>query len=116
LARHLARTEFTRADFKSDVWPVAARGPFDFVVSMQAVHELRHKRHAPRLYAQIRSILSPSAELIVCDHLPDGAPTPRHRVLYMTIPENLAVLASAGFAGAEVVWSGHDMALYRAHA
>jgi hypothetical protein len=33
----------------------------------------------------------------------------------MTISENLTELAKAGFRDAEVVWSGHDMALYRAH-
>lgn len=116
LKRHRARTEFVRADFKSESWPADAGGPFDFVFSMQAVHELRHKRHAPRLYAQARSLLAPAAELMVCDHLPDSAPTQQHRVLYMTVGEYLAVLANAGFRDAEVVWSGHEMALYRAHA
>jgi SAM-dependent methyltransferase len=115
LGRHEGRTAFVRADFKSDSWPADAGAPFDLVFSLQAVHELRHKRHAPRLYAQIRSRLSPAAQLVVCDHQPDSAPSPRHRVLYMTISENLTELAKAGFRDAEVVWSGHDMALYRAH-
>jgi len=113
LDRHAARTELIRADFKSDSWPAQAGGPFDFVFSNQAVHELRHKRHAPRLFAQIRA-LSPAAELVVCDHLPACGPTPRHRVLYMSIDEYVAVLANAGFSHATVVWSEHDMALYRA--
>ena len=59
--------------------------------------------------------MSPRAELVVCDHLPDIAPTPRHRNLYMTVAENLAVLARAGFLEATVVWSEHEMAMYRAH-
>lgn len=113
LGRHAERTRFVQADFRSDAWPAAAGGPFDFVISLQAIHELRHKRHAPRLYAQVRP-LSPAATLIVCDHLPDSAPTPRHRLLYMTTGEYLAVLADAGFQDAEVVWSGHEMALYQA--
>ena len=115
LSRHASRTEFVQADFKSDAWPAAVGGPFDFVLSNQAIHELRHKRHAPRLYAQLRPLLAPGGQLVVCDHLPDSGPTPRHRVLYMTIDENLAVLAQAGFLDAEVVWSAHEMALYRAH-
>jgi len=120
LAEHVldrcpSRTEFVQADFKSDAWPAAVGGPFDFVLSNQAIHELRHKRHAPRLYAQLRPLLAPGGQLVVCDHLPDSGPTPRHRVLYMTIDENLAVLAQAGFLDAEVVWSAHEMALYRAH-
>jgi SAM-dependent methyltransferase len=116
LERHQGRTEFRRADFKSDSWPAQAGGPFDLVLSLQAVHELRHKRHAPRLYAQVRALLSPPAELVVCDHLPDGASTPRERVLYMSVGEYLDVLQQAGFGDAEVVWSEHEMALYRARA
>lgn len=114
LARHESRTTFVQADFKSADWPAAAGGPFDFVFSLQAVHELRHKRHAPRLYEQIRPLLAPAASVVVCDHLPEGALTPRHRRLYMTTSEYLAVFAKAGFKHSETVWTGHHMALYRA--
>jgi SAM-dependent methyltransferase len=116
LGAHAARTAFVQADFKTDSWPSLVAGPFDFVFSLQAVHELRHKRHAPRLYAQVRALLARGAELVVCDHLPELGPTPRHRRLYMSATENLAALASAGFSGAELVWSEHHMALYRARA
>lgn len=115
LGGHEGRTAFVHADFKSDAWPTAAGGPFDLVLSLQAVHELRHKRHAPRLYTQVRALLAPAAELVVCDHLPDSAPTPQHRVLYMSTPEYLVVLANAGFHDPMVVWTEHNMALYRAH-
>jgi len=114
LSHHAERTTHVQADFKSDSWPGAVGGNFDFVFSLQAVHELRHKRHAPRLYGQVRSVLSSRAEFVVCDHLPEGASTPRHRVLYMTEAENLAALVSAGFRDPAVVWSEHQMAMYRA--
>jgi trans-aconitate methyltransferase len=114
LELHTARTQFLRADFKTETWAEQVKGPFDLVLSLQAVHELRHKRHAPRLYAQLLSLLSPVAEVVICDHLPEGAHTPRHRVLYMNKDENLAAFAQAGFSKVSVVWSDHDMALYRA--
>ena len=57
-----------------------------------------------------------AARCVVCDHLPDGALTPQHRRLYMTIPEYLAVLANAGFADPTLMWSEHEMALYHARA
>jgi SAM-dependent methyltransferase len=114
LVHHAARTDFVRADFKDEAWPAAAGGPFDFVLSLQAVHELRHKRHAPTLYARARSLLAPAATLLVCDHLPDVAPVPAHRVLYMESDEYLAVLSAAGFTDTTVVWGEHNMALYRA--
>jgi SAM-dependent methyltransferase len=113
---HTARTRFTQADFKSDAWPAAAGGPFDFVFSMQAVHELRHKRHAPRLYEQVRPLLSPEGRLVICDHLPDGAHTERHRLLYLTVDEYLAMLPKTGFANVELVWTGYEMAVYQASA
>lgn len=114
LARHASRTRFVLADFKSADWAALVEGPVDFVLSLQAVHELRHKRHAPRLYAQVRAGLARGAELVVCDHLPESAPTERHRRLYMSVTEHLDALASAGFSDAELVWSEHHMALYRA--
>ena len=116
LERYQDRTEFLRADFKSDSWPSLVGAPVDFVVSLQAVHELRHKRHAARLYAQLAPLLGPCAEVLICDHLPSGAHTPRHRVLYMTVEEKLEALTGAGLVDAKVVWSEHDMALYRARA
>ena len=114
LAPYRARTEFLRADFKTDTWPSLVSAPVDFVVSLQAVHELRHKRHAQRLYEQLGPLLRPGAEVLVCDHLPDGAHTPRHRVLYMDPEEKLQTLAEAGLIDATIVWSEHNMALYRA--
>jgi hypothetical protein len=101
-------------DFKSETWTEQVDGPFDFVLSLQAVHELRHKRHALRLYTQLRSVLSPGAQVLICDHLPEGAHTPRHRVLYLSQEENLAAFSQAGFSSVDVVWSEHDMAFYRA--
>jgi len=114
LAPYQARTEFLSADFKSASWPNLVSAPVDFVVSLQAVHELRHKRHAHRLYAQLGALLRPSGEVLICDHLPDGAHTPRHRVLYMDPQEKLRTLAEAGLIDAKIVWSEHNMALYRA--
>jgi SAM-dependent methyltransferase len=116
LEAHRERTELLRADFKSDTWPRLVAGPIDFVVSLQAVHELRHKRHAARLYAQLAPLLTPTGEVLICDHLPAGAHTPRHTVLYMDRDEKLDALTGAGLVNARVVWSDHNMAFYRAQA
>ncbi|HET9930514.1 MAG TPA: class I SAM-dependent methyltransferase [Polyangiaceae bacterium] len=116
LARHLPKAEFVRADFKSDGWFTRTTPPFDFVLSQQAVHELRHKRHAPRLYAQVRELLLPGGRLLVCDHLPEGAHTPRHRVLYMSVAEHVAALEQCGFSDVQCPWSEHNMALFSATA
>ena len=49
---------FVLESFKSEDWTRRVGGRFDCVVSMQAVHELRHKRHAPRLYEQVYQVLA----------------------------------------------------------
>ena len=114
LARHVDRSAFVQADFKADAWPAEAGGPFDFVLSQQAVHELRHKRHAPQLYARVRTLLTPGGTLVVCDHSPEGAPTLRHRRLYMSLDEHRSVLQTARFTAVEVLWTAHAMAMLRA--
>ena len=90
-------TDFVLADFLDPAWPEGL-GTFDAIVTMQAVHELRHKRRAPALYAQTRTLLAPGGLLIVCDGQPlNGGP------LGMTVAEQQAALASAGYTDIEVV-------------
>ena len=61
---------FVSASFKSEDWVESVAGPFDCIVSMQAVHELRHQRHAPQLYRQVHRVTAPLGQLLICDHLP----------------------------------------------
>ena len=71
---------------KSEDWTRRVATSFDCVVSMQAVHELRHKRHAPSLYEQIHEVLSAPGLVLVCDYTPfDGSP--KNITLYMTEQE-----------------------------
>jgi hypothetical protein len=42
--------------------------PADVVVTVQAVHELRHKRRVPALHATIRRLLRPGDVFLMCDH------------------------------------------------
>lgn len=99
--------------YKSDQWLTQVHGPFDCVVSMQAIHELRHKRHALRLYQQLHTVLATSAVVLICDHTPEAfEPTPRNLALYMTEQEQLTALTAAGF-NAQVLLSLNGLVLYR---
>ncbi|HEY5925638.1 MAG TPA: class I SAM-dependent methyltransferase [Kofleriaceae bacterium] len=91
-AREAAR--FVLGDFKQPRWTEALHGPFDAVVTMQAVHEIRHKRHVPGLYRELRALVA--GVLLVSDHDPpdDSA---RFTALHSTQAEQHAALASAGF-------------------
>jgi len=90
-------TRFVLADFVDPAW-TEGLGTFDAIVTMQAVHELRHKRRAPTLYAQTYELLTPEGLLLVCDGVPSND-TP----LGMTLAEQQAALASAGFSDIEVL-------------
>src|SRR5438093_8797727 len=92
---------FVLASFKSEDWTRRVGGRFDCVVSMQAVHELRHKRHVPRLYEQVYQVLAVPGLILVCDHTPFDD-SPKSIALYMTEKEQQQALADAGFAGVHV--------------
>ena len=63
-----ARVRFLEADFKGSGW--STRLPrYEAVVTMQAVHELRHKGHASRFYQAVRELLIPGGVFLICDHL-----------------------------------------------
>lgn len=99
LARFPA-ARFVNADFRTAEWTRSISPPYSAVIAMQAVHEIRHQRHAPGLYRQIRNLLVPNGLIAVCDGTPhDGSELWRTSLL-MTPEEQLHALASAGFLGA----------------
>lgn len=95
LKNYLRRVQFIERDFKKDGW-TNGLGTFNAVVINQAVHELRHKRHTSSFHSQVRSLLSPGARYLVCDHFfGEGGMT--NDQLFMTVDEQLSALAKAGF-------------------
>ena len=87
--------------------------PMVFVVTNQAVHELRHKRHAPRLHAEVRKILSPGGVFVLSDHFAgDGGLS--NDQLYMTVAEQRAALVEAGFSNVEEIAIAGSLAMHRA--
>lgn len=53
-----ARVQFVERSFREPTWRENL-GSFEAIVTMQAVHELRHKRHARELHARARDLLAP---------------------------------------------------------
>ena len=102
---------FVLASFKSEDWTRRVGGPFDCAVSMQAVHELRHKRHAAGLYAQVYQALAVPGLILICDHTPFDA-SPRSLALYMTQEEQQQALVDAGFADVHVELAMNGLILY----
>ncbi len=104
---------FVHESFKSEAWMRSVEGRIDCVLSMQAVHELRHKRHACRLYEQVHGRLADPGLLLVCDHLPFDD-TDTSTALYMTETEQREALAEAGFPEVRVSLAKNGLMVYAA--
>ena len=112
LVERFPSAAFLLGDFKSDGWTQIVSGPYEAVVSMQAVHEVRHKRHVPRLYRQVHSVLAPSGIFVIADRTPEDDSS-RSTSLFMTEREQLHVLSDAGFGDVRLLMSGDALALCR---
>jgi ubiquinone/menaquinone biosynthesis C-methylase UbiE len=104
--------QFVAADFKRDHW-ADGLGSFDAVATMQAVHELRHKRHAVALHQAVGGLLRRGSIYLVCDHFAGPGGMADHE-LYMTVSEQAGALACAGFADVSVVLEKGGLVLHRA--
>ena len=104
--------DFVTRSFRDDDW-TAGLPRFDAVVTMQAVHELRHKRHAVALHAAVKAVLRSGGEYLVCDHFA-GEGGIQHTELYMTAEEQALAVCSASFLEVERVIQLGTLVLHRA--
>jgi SAM-dependent methyltransferase len=117
-AEHLGelarRVTFVTRDFRDPAWP-SDLGAFDAIVTLQAAHETRHKRHLVPLLERARTVLAPGGVLLYADHyltpeaaLPALAPARADQPL---------ALERAGLVDVELCYEEGNMALWRgAHA
>ena len=106
------RVQFVEADFRFSNWTVSLP-KCQAVVTMQAAHELRHKRHARSLYERVRDLLHRDGFFLMCDHfVGEGGMT--NTELYMTPEEHVRTLEAAGFVGVELLLRKGGMTLYKA--
>jgi SAM-dependent methyltransferase len=88
---------YALGDFKAPNWQSNLTAPFDAILSMQAVHEIRHKRHVPWLYSHAATLLRPGGLLIVCDAEPTPDQDEYQRHLASTRREQSHAMLWAGF-------------------
>jgi len=108
------RAQCVERDFKRPGWSEGL-GRFECVATMQAVHELRNKRRAAALHAEVRGVLAPRGIYLVCDHVL-GSPGRTQRDLYMSVAEQAQSLRDAGFAQVSTVYEKDGLVLHRAQA
>jgi SAM-dependent methyltransferase len=114
LARFKDRTVFFQLDFKKNNWTATVPADFDLVVSLQAVHELRHARRIPKLYAQLYSLLVPGGSLLICDHVNSSLPYGHRAAHFMTVEEHLSAFKEVGFIRAREICPVADLSLMAA--
>jgi len=106
------RVRFLERSFRSAGWSDEL-GPFELVVTNQAVHELRHKRYAPELHRQVLGVLARGGSYLVSDHFSDPGGKDDTE-LYMTRAEQQRALQDAGFASVERLAVAGTLVLHRA--
>jgi cyclopropane fatty-acyl-phospholipid synthase-like methyltransferase len=105
------RVTFVQRDFRDPTWPDGL-GTFDAVVTMQAAHETRHKRHLVPFLERARSVLEPGGLMLYCDsYLSPLATKPQ---LLVERDEQPRALERAGFTHVERLLEIEVLALYRA--
>ncbi len=114
LAKFKDQTVFIQADFKKNDWTDAVPAGFDLVVSLQAVHELRHASRIPKLYAQLYSLLVPGGTILICDHVNSSSPSGHRAAHFMTVEEHLSTFKEVGFIKAREICPAADLSLMAA--
>ena len=103
---------FVTGDFREPTWYLEL-GDFDAVITLQAVHELRHHSRAATLHRAVRSMRRPEGVYLVCDHFA-GAGAMSNAELYMPPGEQAAALHGAGFPWVRNVLQRGSLVLHRA--
>jgi SAM-dependent methyltransferase len=108
------RTMFFQRDFKKKGWSTGIPAGFDLIVSLQAVHELRHASRIPRLYTELHALMAPGGTLLICDHVNSRSRAGRQSAHFMTVEEHLAAFKNAGFVAPREICAAADLSLMAA--
>jgi SAM-dependent methyltransferase len=106
------RVQFVERSFRDADWSHDL-GPIEFVVTHQAVHELRHKQRALALHLQVKQLLVPQGDYLVCDHF-FGEGGMSDDQLYMSVAEQRQALLAAGFDSVQQVMLKGGLVLHQA--
>ncbi|HVV83581.1 MAG TPA: class I SAM-dependent methyltransferase [Kofleriaceae bacterium] len=103
------RVTFVVRDFREAAW-ADGLGAFEAVVTMQAAHETRHKRHLVPLLERARTVLVPGGVLLYADHY--LTPETRLPALAPAREEQPLALERAGFVDVHLRHEEGNLALW----
>jgi len=104
-----SRVTFVTRDFREAAWP-GDLGMFDAVVTLQAAHETRHKRHLVPLLARARTVVSPGGLLLYADHY--VTPETKLPALFPARADQPLALERAGYVEIQLCHEEGNMALW----
>ena len=105
------RAVFHQGSFLDDGWWQSLPAPFDAIVSMQAIHEVREGARIPKLYGELRLLLEERGIILIADEVNDGDQQEEH---LLSLSEHEAALLKADFEGFRRVHSAGDLVLFAA--
>jgi SAM-dependent methyltransferase len=112
-AEHLgelaSRLTFVTRDFREPAW-TDDLGPFDAIVTLQAAHETRHKRHLVPLLERARTVVGPGGVLLYADHY--LTPETKLPALAPARADQSRALERAGFVDVQLRYEEGNMALW----
>jgi SAM-dependent methyltransferase len=112
LAGFADRVCYHRGSFLDESWWTALPAPFDAIVSMQAIHEVRNVDRIPRLYSELRLLLRERGVLLIADQVNSDDRQEEH---FLTVKEHEAALFEAGFKGYRQIHAAGDLVLFGAN-
>nr|TFG54098.1 MAG: class I SAM-dependent methyltransferase [Hyphomicrobiales bacterium] len=107
------KVEFSQIDFSKSGWTKGLAN-YSAVLTMQAAHETRHKKHLAGFLRAAHETLRPGGLLLYCDHYAE-ADSGKNNALYVSRDEQPMALQSAGFTNINLLLDEGGMALYECH-
>ena len=105
------RVCFHQGSFLDAGWWQSLPGPFDVVVSLQAVHEVRNADRIPQLYSELRLLLREGGMMLIADQVNSEKKTEEH---FLTVSQHEAALRASGFQEFRQVHAAGDLVMLAA--
>lgn len=104
-------TVFHQGSFLDEEWWQSLPAPFDAIVSMQAIHEVRDGARIPKLYDELKLLLRVGGIILIADEVNDGDKKEMH---LLSLSEHEAALLKAGFEKFRRVYAAGDLVMFAA--
>jgi SAM-dependent methyltransferase len=102
---------FHQGSFLDEEWWQSLPAPFDAIVSMQAIHEVRDVARIPKLYDELKLLLRVGGIILIADEVNDGDKKDEH---LLSLSEHEAALLKAGFEEFRRVYAAGDLVMFAA--